>query len=699
MTNDTTGTAQLSFGTQELLQGVGVPMLITDNERVALWANQQFCDLFAIVGGPPALVGHTMTEIAMRVSTEFRDPRRFLDGIMAALDGGVAVSGDVVERSDGSIYRRSYYPVRIDGEVQAHVWRYDDVTDLHRRAAALERSAAVLQAMSRAHGPAVRGSTEREVFTTLLDALIELSGSAYGFIGEVEGDGDTPFLRTWAISDIAWDASSRDVFQTAMREQGYLEFHRLDTLYGVTLQTGEMVVANDPAGDPRAFGLPPGHPPLIAYLGLPIHHDGRFIGMAGLAGRPGGYDDDVVDLLRPLISACGTMIEATAIERERRAAEQALRAALDVAERANAAKTQLLGRVSHELRTPLNAVLGFAQLLARDEGDERRARWLAQIGQAGRHVLSQVEDLLDLAAAESGHLSVSIAVVELDAILSAVAELLAPLAAERSVQVTVEPTGLRVLADPGRLRVVLINLVSNAVKYNVAGGAVVISASHSGAGAVISVADDGPGIPAEEFERAFTMFERLDGAGRKVSGAGLGLAIARQYTSAMGGELSGHPGDDGGAVFEVVLPLAPPDEPAGDGVEGAAGEAGDGDRPWVLYVEDNPMNAELVVEYLHGVEGVRVDVAETLADARAVLAERTPSVMLLDLNLPDGFGGDWAAELEAQGSTLPVVLVTADAFAAGEVQARVPTLAGVVLKPLAFDVLSETVRRYVAAGD
>ena len=127
-------------------------------------------------------------------------------------------------------------------------------------------------------------------------------------------------------------------------------------------------------------------------------------GMAGLAGRPGGYDDDVVDLLRPLLSACGSMIEATAIDRDRREAEQALRAALEAAEFANAAKTQLLGRVSHELRTPLNAVLGFAQLLARDEQDERRARWLSQIDQAGRHVLAQVEDLLDLAAAESGRL-------------------------------------------------------------------------------------------------------------------------------------------------------------------------------------------------------------------------------------------------------------------------------------------------------
>ncbi|MFZ9628282.1 MAG: ATP-binding protein [Ilumatobacteraceae bacterium] len=671
------GAVGLSFGTGELLEGVGVPTLITDNNRVALWANQPFCDLFGVDGGPDRLVGRTMTEIAMRVSTDFRDPRKFLDGIVAALDGGM--------------YRRSYYPVRTDGVVTAHVWRYDDVTDMHRRTVALERSTAVLQAMARAHAPALRSSTERAVFSNLLDSLIELSGSAYGFIGEIDHDEAGPFLRSWAISDIAWDTASRAFFATAMRDQGYLEFHQLDTLYGETLRTGTMVIANSPSTDPRAGGLPPGHPPLVAYLGLPIHHDGRFVGMAGLAGRPGGYDDDLVELLRPLLSACGTMIEATAIDRERRAAEQALRAALETAEFANSAKTQLLGRVSHELRTPLNAVLGFAQLLARDETDERRARWLAQIEQAGRHVLSQVEDLLDLAAAESGRLAVSVEPVDVDAVVESVVSLLAPLAAERSVRVTRRQAGCTALADAGRLRVVLINLVSNAIKYNLPGGSVEVTSVLAGDEVTIAVADDGPGLPPEQFERAFAMFERLDASGRKVSGAGLGLAISREYATAMGGRLTGHPRDGGGAEFVLTLPAAAVDAPGS-----AAADRVPDDAPWVLYIEDNPMNAELVVEYLGGVDRLRVEVVETLAEGRAVLVQRSPSVLLLDLNLPDGLGGDLAEELTRAGSTVPVVLVTADAFAATEVQARVPDLAGVVLKPLAFDELSAVIGRFTA---
>lgn len=675
----------LSFGTRELLEGIGVPALVTDPDRVALWANAPFCELFGVDGGPEAVIGHPVTALALRVSGEFREPERFLAGIMSALEGGVPVSGEVLEHTDGRLVSRAYYPIRVEGRIIAHMWRYDDVTEVHRRGVALARSAAVLEAMVRAHGPAVRDATAREVFSNLLDGLIELSASAYGFIGEIDHDDDGPFLRSWAISDIAWDNASREFFQTAMRERGYLEFHQLDTLYGVTLQTGEMVIANDPEHDPRAYGLPPGHPPLGSYLGVPIRLDGQLLGMAGLAGRPGGYDEEVVEMLQPLIAACASMLEAYAIERERRVAEEATRAALEAAERANAAKTQLLGRVSHELRTPLNAVLGFAQLLGRNEPDERRARWIAQIEEAGRHVLAQVEDLLDLAAAESGHLSVDLAPVDVDHLVEAVCDLLAPLAAERSVSVSHRRSGEWVEADAGRLRVVLINLVSNAIKYNVVGGAVQLEAQRVDDSVRIVVADDGPGIPADKFEQAFSMFERLDGAGRGVPGAGLGLAISREYSRAMGGRLEGRPRPNGGAELWITLPRA---------VRDATGEIelqASASAPWALYVEDNAMNAEVLVEFLRESLDVRVDVVETLSAAREVLASRTPALLLLDLNLPDGAGSELAAELFAAGSNVPIVLVTADAFAASEVAERLPALHGTLLKPLRFDQVTELV--------
>ncbi len=676
----------LGFGTAELLDGIGAPVLITSPDRIALWANEPFADLFGIEDGAPSIIGQDLRPLAVRVSVHYRDPQAFLDGIARAIDAQAPMAVDVLERRDGRFVSRSFSPVKVDGEVVAFVWRYDDVTEIHRRTVALERSSSVLQAMVRAHGPLVRESSSREVFSELLGGLIDVTESAYGFIGEVHSDSQGPFLRSWAISDIAWDHATREFFHAAMRDHGFLEFRRHDSLYGATLLTGEVVISNDPSHDSRAGGLPSGHPPLGAYLGLPILRNGVMIGMAGLAGRVGGYDSEMVERVQPLLSACGSMIEACSIDRERRAAETAMRNALVAAEHANASKTRLLGRVSHELRTPLNAVLGFAQLLGRSVDDERAARWVAQIEQAGHHVLGQVEDLLDLAAAETGSLGVDVGPIEVDALVGSVLDLVSPIAVEQRVVMSHERSGLWVEGDVDRLRVVLLNLVSNAIKYNRPGGTVHVSASAAGGRVHLSVSDDGPGIPEHQMEEAFALFERLDAAGRGVPGAGLGLAIAREFTRAMRGELRGRVRESGGV--EMIVSLAQSER-------GGTAVVDEPLRPWVLYVEDNAMNAELVTDFLTSFEEVPVEVAPTLADARRILAARAPSLVLLDLNLPDGFGGDLAAELLQRSPDIPVVLVTADLFAAQDLEATMPALAGTLVKPLRLDDLSSVVKAHV----
>lgn len=682
------GLVHLGFGTSELLDSVGAPVLITNPDRMAIWANEAFAGLFGIEDGAASIIGQDLRPVAERVSVQYRDPIGFLDGIRRAIDGLVPTAPEVLERRDGRFVARSFSPVRVDDEVVAYVWRYDDVSEVHRRTVALERSSAVLQAMVRAHGPLVRESTSREVFSELLGGLIDVTESSYGFVGEVHHDEEGPFLRSWAISDIAWDHATREFFHAAMRDQGFLEFRKHDSLYGATLLTRQVVIANDAAHDPRAGGLPSGHPPLGAYLGLPIMHHGVMVGMAGLAGREGGYDDEIVERVQPLLSACASMIEACSIDRERRAAEGALRQALEMAEHANAAKTRLLGRVSHELRTPLNAVLGFAQLLGRAVEDPREVRWISQIEEAGRHVLAQVEDLLDLAAAEAGGLGIEVTSIEVDALVGAVLDLVSPIAAQQRVVTSHERSGLSVEGDPDRLRVVLLNLVSNAIKYNKPGGTVMVCARQVDGRVEISVIDDGPGIPEHQLEEAFAMFERLDAAGRGVPGAGLGLAIAREFTRAMGGELRGRARQGGGV--EMIVSLVRSDR-------GGTSVDSEPQPPWVLYVEDNAMNAELVTDFLTSFEEVPVEVAPTLADARRILAARAPSLVLLDLNLPDGFGGELAAELQHAAPHIPVVLVTADVYAAQDIEATMPSLAGTLVKPLRLEDLSAVVKTHVRA--
>jgi signal transduction histidine kinase len=546
------------FGTRELLEGIQSPILVTDTRRRLVMANAAFLGFYGIDIPLDELVGADLNDHLESFSRRFTDPQAFLDGVDRAVEGGGALAGQVLETIDGQLVSRSYSPVRVGSETVAHVWRYEDVTEDRRRARALERSTLVLEAMVRAHGPAIRRSSGTEIFDALLRGLLDVTGSAYGFVGEIDRDEDgAPFLRSWAVTDISWDAQSHEFFDNAMRVDGFLEFRNLDTLFGVTLRTGELVISNDPQNDPRAAGLPPGHPPLVAYLGLPIVHDGRLLGMAGLAGRDGGYETSVVDDLSPLIHACGAMLDSYAIDRERRAAEEALRRALVVAEAADAAKSRLLGRVSHELRTPLNAVLGFSELLGLEETDEQRREWIRQVAVAGKVVLAQVDDLLDLAAAEAGHLSVELVEVALAPLVDEVLDLVAPLAAARDITTSSTVGGALVVADPARLETVLLNLVSNAIKYNRDGGTVVVSAVPGREGTIaVSVADDGPGLAPDKLEQAFVMFERLDAEGSGVQGTGLGLAIALEYTRAIGGELTMRNRESGGAEVIVVLAAA-----------------------------------------------------------------------------------------------------------------------------------------------
>ncbi|MFM7616721.1 MAG: ATP-binding protein [Actinomycetes bacterium] len=155
-----------------------------------------------------------------------------------------------------------------------------------------------------------------EFFEFLLDLIVEITNSEYGFIGEVltEPDG-TRFLKTYAITNLAWNDETRAFFE-AQRVLG-LEFRNLDTLFGRCLATGEVVIANDAPHDPRAGGVPSGHPPLNAFLGVPLRHGASFIGMFGIANRPEGYDEELLARLEPLISTVGAVVRAHRAERER----------------------------------------------------------------------------------------------------------------------------------------------------------------------------------------------------------------------------------------------------------------------------------------------------------------------------------------------------------------------------------------------
>jgi PAS domain S-box-containing protein len=181
--------------------------------------------------------------------------------------------------------------------------------------------------ISRVQSRFIRAAAPTEVFEPLLTDLLEFTRSGYGFIAEVLEDPQDShrFARILVLTDISWDDATRALLAQHRSGEKPIEFHRLESLFGAAITSGQVVIANDPMHDPRRGGLPGGHPGMASYLGVPLFHGGEMVGMVGLANRPGGYDAASAEFLQPLFASVAAIIGAVRLDAARRAAEQALR--------------------------------------------------------------------------------------------------------------------------------------------------------------------------------------------------------------------------------------------------------------------------------------------------------------------------------------------------------------------------------------
>ncbi len=341
---------------------------------------------------------------------------------------------------------------------------------------------------------------------------------------------------------------------------------------------------------------------------------------------------------------------------------------------ASRAKTEFLSRVSHELRTPLNAILGFAQLLESDKTSLADRRAVTQILAAGRHLLSLINELIDVSRIESGQMPLSPDGVPLAPLLDEVASMAAVIARQAGVVVERRHVDeqLSAVADRQRLMQVLLNLLSNAIKFNRPGGHVWLEARAQGDHVVVDVIDDGPGIPMELRSRLFQPFERLQAGTQEAEGSGLGLAIARLLARAMGGDLVLQPGEGSGCRFTVRLPAGGADDVDGGRVapreapsriiarEGAVAVA----VRDVLLIEDNASNRALVEALVARRPAWRLHMATNAREAEERAAALRPGLILLDLHLPDGSGEALLATLRSPAARdrSRIVILTADAL-------------------------------------
>ncbi len=391
---------------------------------------------------------------------------------------------------------------------------------------------------------------------------------------------------------------------------------------------------------------------------------------------------------------------------ERRAAQAALVAAKEEAERANRAKSDFLSRMSHELRTPLNAVLGFAQLLEADDTDPlstaQRAR-VHELMHGGRHLLSLINDVLDLARIEAGSLHLALVPVDVARVLQSCLPLVAAVAAERGIQVTVAasaPETHGVLADATRLKQVLLNLLSNAIKYNRVGGRVEVSWHALDEGSLrIEVSDTGPGLSAAQQERLFHAFERLDAAHTPVQGAGIGLALSKWLVELMHGHIGVHSQPGQGSRFWFSLARASLADAALSGAPVAVQALRRAPlatrQHQVLYIEDNEVNLLLMEGMLAQRGGVQLRVAGLPEQGLALAQAQPPDLVLLDIQLPGIDGFEVLRRLRQQPALrhTPVVAVSANAMPADRLKAEQAGFADYVTKPVDIPALMAVLDR------
>jgi signal transduction histidine kinase/ActR/RegA family two-component response regulator len=366
------------------------------------------------------------------------------------------------------------------------------------------------------------------------------------------------------------------------------------------------------------------------------------------------------------VSAATTDLRA-ALEQHSRAEREAHEARAAAAA-ASEAKSEFLSQMSHELRTPLHAILGFGQLLEMDDLPSEQGKSVDQILKAGRHLLSLIEEVLDISLVEAGAMGLSLEPVDMVSAFSDVAELIAPVADSAGIRIISEldiGSEVFVLADRQRLRQVILNLLSNAVKYNLPGGAVTLSLDSDADRVRITVADTGPGIEPDDLERLFVPFDRLGAEQGGVPGTGLGLALSKSLVELMDGTISVHSSPSEGSSFTVELTAAP--NPVTADSLSRAREAGRHalgiGAQTILYIEDNPSNAALVEQTFASQPDVRLVTAIQGGTGLELAAAHRPDLILLDLNLPDIHGSVVLERLQADPDTaeIPVIVLSADA--------------------------------------
>jgi signal transduction histidine kinase/CheY-like chemotaxis protein len=476
--------------------------------------------------------------------------------------------------------------------------------------------------------------------------------------------------------------------------------------FGRAIRTGHTQVNQDWPNSPvmapwRVEALRHGFQSSIA---VPLKLGGKTIGILSLyAAETDAFNPEEVPPLEELARNVSAAIETLRARQQR-----------DRAEGANRAKSEFLANMSHEIRTPLNAIVGLNYLLRRDGVTPEQSARLEKIDAASQHLLSIVNDVLDLSKIEAGRVQLETTNFHLSAVLDAVGSMIAESARAKglSVEVDANAVPLWLRGDPTRLRQALLNFAGNAVKFTQTGGialrAKLLQMQDDDLLVRFSVEDSGIGIAPEHIPRLFQAFEQADASiTRQFGGTGLGLAITRRLTGLMGGDCGVDSVPGVGSTFWFTahlrrghgpLPATAVDSP--QDTEALLRQHHRGAR--ILVAEDNPVNQEVLLAMLHGV-GLQVDVAADGEQALAMALAGGHTLVLMDMQMPVMGGLEATRRIRALPGwqTRPVLALTANAFDDDRQACLAAGMNDFIVKPMKVQALYTTLLHWLdvaAAG-